>query len=240
MGRRRFALRRTPALNTRQLISQDILGHFGIETSLASQPVTISKAEELAKPKIRVGRDAATAGHDFTDALRWHADFLGQAIVADAHGQKKLFAQNLSGMYGGKFLVHTTHLVSVVIHDLNVNGVTFSPTKAHTELVVDAYAVLALAVTLQSFQPIAWWNPQVIETAGHAKLFQLATRNRFDVGKALGLFSLVQGLGVFAPEGLNGHAPMVTRRVNNVKRYYWWNFPAARQPSTARSASYAQ
>jgi hypothetical protein len=51
----------------------------------------------------------------------------------------------------------------VVVNNLNAVGVSaFQPHKAHTPLAIDAYAVLAPAVALQSFQHIAWRHAQEI------------------------------------------------------------------------------
>jgi hypothetical protein len=46
----------------------------------------------------------------------------------------------------------------VVVNDFDVLWPCFCPDKAEPELVVDADAVLAMAVPLERLQAIAWWN----------------------------------------------------------------------------------
>jgi hypothetical protein len=47
----------------------------------------------------------------------------------------------------------------VVIHNFNLMRAVFTPNKAQPPLVVDADAVLTLAVILQGFELVARWNP---------------------------------------------------------------------------------
>jgi hypothetical protein len=49
----------------------------------------------------------------------------------------------------------------VVINDFDLLWPGFRPDKAEPELVVDADAVLAMAVPLERLQAIAWWNLQI-------------------------------------------------------------------------------
>jgi len=43
----------------------------------------------------------------------------------------------------------------VIVNDFDVVSLSFSPNKADSELVVDSYAVLALAIALERLQVIA-------------------------------------------------------------------------------------
>ncbi len=52
---------------------------------------------------------------------------------------------------------------SVVVRYLNIFRVIASPSKANTELVVDADAVLSLPVALQRLKTIGSRNPQVFK-----------------------------------------------------------------------------
>src|SRR5262245_19667179 len=49
----------------------------------------------------------------------------------------------------------------VVFCDLDMLGIVFSPHKANTVLIVDANAVLSLAITSQSFQSVARRDQQI-------------------------------------------------------------------------------
>jgi hypothetical protein len=50
----------------------------------------ISGTEEFAQPKIGVHRNGVLAGDNTTNTLRWHADLLGQATLAQPHLHKQL------------------------------------------------------------------------------------------------------------------------------------------------------
>jgi hypothetical protein len=52
----------------------------------------------------------------------------------------------------------------VVIHDLNACGSSLGPSKANAPLIIDANAVLAVAVAFQFSQAIAWRGPQEFES----------------------------------------------------------------------------
>jgi hypothetical protein len=54
----------------------------------------------------------------------------------------------------------------VIIHDLDVIGVTGLPAKAYPPLVIDANAVLTAPIALECFQPVTRWRPQIIQTCG--------------------------------------------------------------------------
>jgi hypothetical protein len=52
---------------------------------------------------------------------------------------------------------------SVVIDDLDIVSVSLLPDKANPKLIIDPDAVLAVAVPLQSFQPVSRGALQVLE-----------------------------------------------------------------------------
>jgi len=51
----------------------------------------------------------------------------------------------------------------MVVSDLSVVGVSVSPAEAHAPLIIDADAVMPLAIPGQLFQPVAGRNPQILE-----------------------------------------------------------------------------
>lgn len=69
----------------------------------------------------------------------------------------------------------------MVIDNFNVIGATFFPTKADAPLIVDLDAVPALAVTLQRFQPVCGWDPQVFQNRRAVEHAELAPGNLLDV-----------------------------------------------------------
>lgn len=69
----------------------------------------------------------------------------------------------------------------MVINNFYVIGVALLPAKADAPLRVDAYAVLALPVTMQLFQPVPRRHAQRIDIVGCIEHVQLAQGNMLDV-----------------------------------------------------------
>jgi len=51
----------------------------------------------------------------------------------------------------------------MVVGNLDIVRVSIQPPKAESPLVIDAYAVLALPITLQCLQSIPRWVPKIIQ-----------------------------------------------------------------------------
>ena len=62
----------------------------------------------------------------------------------------------------------------MVVDDFDTIRAGGSPDEAETELVVDADAVLACAITPQGLQSVAWGNAQVVQTDRDLQLPELA------------------------------------------------------------------
>ena len=91
----------------------------------------------------------------------------------------------------------------MVIHDLHVVGVAIAPDKADSPLIVDADAVLALAVASQPFETIPRGSRKVAEFDGGIKDSQFPSRHLLEGLKALDPFAAVQMLRIFRAEALD-------------------------------------
>jgi hypothetical protein len=99
---------------------------------------------------------------------------------------------------------------SVVIDDLDIQHVSILPAETHTELVVDADAVLAGPVAFQGFQSVTGRHAQEVECGGGVELHKLASRHRFDVHEPSHTIAVEQGFRVLVGEGFD-HACIVYR-----------------------------
>jgi hypothetical protein len=52
----------------------------------------------------------------------------------------------------------------MIVDDLDVKDIAVFPAKADPPLIIDADAVLPLALALESFEPISWRNPEILES----------------------------------------------------------------------------
>jgi hypothetical protein len=74
-------------------------------------------------------------------------------------------------------------LVSLVIDDFHVMGITVNSSEADTPLIVDPDAVLAFATTLRRLESVGWRNSQITQHRGVAEHTQLATCNGLDIDR---------------------------------------------------------
>lgn len=107
----------------------------------------------------------------------------------------------------------------MVVHDLNFSWTICRPDEAHAPLLIDPYAVLPLAIVFQCLEMIPWGCAQVFQDNRPIKLCKLAKCRSLDVDPSTYTLALEKGLRVL--EALDRHVQSLTRRVHNVKRYYF-------------------
>jgi len=99
-------------------------------------------------------------------------------------------------------------------------GIGSNPLKTQPELIVDANAVLALAVALQRFEMIGRRNAKVLKTRCRVQPCQLPARYRPQVCRnPAALARLPESLQIGILEALD-HEPILTHNVHNDKRYF--------------------
>jgi hypothetical protein len=92
----------------------------------------------------------------------------------------------------------------VVVSDFNVKGVSLFPSETDSPLIVDADTVLACTVTLQSFQTVSWWDPQILQLDSIFKEPQFPPRGFEQItGKTLYPLSMPNTLREPAPDTLD-------------------------------------
>jgi len=65
----------------------------------------------------------------------------------------------------------------MVICYFNAIGVSVFPAKAYSPPIIYPDAKLSLAIALQGFEPIAWWNSEVFQMPGPMKVQKLSSRD---------------------------------------------------------------
>jgi len=89
----------------------------------------------------------------------------------------------------------------VVIHDLNIEGVSCPPFKTNAPLVIDPNAVLTLPVSVQGFQMVRRGNPQIVQRYRPAYHSELPKGHRLNVvGQPMGKGPVKNKLGFFPLE----------------------------------------
>lgn len=105
----------------------------------------------------------------------------------------------------------------VVVSYLDVCGTCGCPGEADAPLVVDADAVLPLAVAVQLLEAVARRNPKVVDVFGGVEDQELAVSNSLKVGaERADVRAMPDELGLLARERLD-HSITITRRVTNCK-----------------------
>jgi hypothetical protein len=89
----------------------------------------------------------------------------------------------------------------VVIHDLNVVGVSGSPFKTNSPLDIDSNAVLAFSVPVEGFQMVRRGNPQIVQGGRPVYHSELPKGHRLNVvGQPMGKGPIEYKFGIFTLE----------------------------------------
>ena len=110
---------------------------------------------------------------------------------------------------------------SVIIDDLDIRRAGTRPLEADAVLIVDSNAVLSPTISTQRLQPIAWRNPQLIQSRDRIQLVQLPpsdTPHNFGTNLLRG-FRVLAIEDVFSPRVVkrDDHAvtlPLASRLIN--------------------------
>jgi hypothetical protein len=91
----------------------------------------------------------------------------------------------------------------MIIHYLNIECDTVFETETQTPLIIYADAPLPLAVSVQSFQPVAWWNAKIFNRIRIVQHLQLTFGYRGKGLESARALSFKNQLGIFAIEGFD-------------------------------------
>jgi hypothetical protein len=78
----------------------------------------------------------------------------------------------------------------VVVHDLDIFSACVRPTKAQTERIIYADAMLPCTIPLQGFQSIPRKHPQIAQSSPNLQLPQLFPRHSRNIRESPDLLSL--------------------------------------------------
>jgi hypothetical protein len=71
----------------------------------------------------------------------------------------------------------------VIVFDADFVGMSLFPTESEAVLLVHADAVATSPTPLQTFEPVARWNREVLESSRHVQHLQLALNDRPNVAR---------------------------------------------------------
>jgi hypothetical protein len=91
----------------------------------------------------------------------------------------------------------------VIIDDFNFVCFPIAPDKTKPPLIVNADALLSLAIAMQSFEAIGRWRSQIAQLRCAIQLSQLAAGNAFNCLKAPDRLAAMMSLGFRAAERLD-------------------------------------
>jgi hypothetical protein len=105
----------------------------------------------------------------------------------------------------------------VVVRNLDIKSVFVFPTKTNSIPVVNANAILASSISLESFQPVGRRRAQVTKFLGAVDLNQFSKRDRGNLLELPNTPLLENGFRVFVTEGPD-HTNIILRIAFNVER----------------------
>ncbi len=94
-------------------------------------------------------------------------------------------------------------LPSVIVNDLDVPGIATLKAETQAPLVVDAYAELTRALTLEKLEPVVRRHPQVLQSSGSVEHLQLALGHGPEMDPAHHTLAAKKLGCVFAPKRLD-------------------------------------
>ena len=86
----------------------------------------------------------------------------------------------------------------MIIHDLNIPSIAVAPNKTDSPLVINADAVLTLAVPVKRLQTVAWRGSQISQFHNAVELAQLSLSIALDGAERSAAFSTVKELRILA------------------------------------------
>jgi hypothetical protein len=116
----------------------------------------------------------------------------------------------------------------MVVGDFDIVGIPLLPSEADSPALVDADAVLPLAIPFEGLQPIPWRDPQVLQHPGPVQVEQFPAGLALEGAKPRDRQVVKQGLGLPVLEGPD-HTARVFRNAEYVKHILFviraWMFP---------------
>ena len=188
-----------------------ILGTLHAVVALQIKPELMRCVEVARQPERGIGRDTAPLAHDLVDTCWGHIQRTCQCITGKPKWNHKFLPQLLTGVDRG-LVFYASLSPSVVIHNFNVFRALRCPYKTHSELIVDADAVLSLALAAQGLQPVAGRGSHIAQLARCVQLIQLAPCFRFNVRPANHPMTMLQGFSIFSFERLIVNLPYIAYR----------------------------
>jgi hypothetical protein len=88
----------------------------------------------------------------------------------------------------------------VIVYDLYLVGIPFTPNEAETPLVVDPHTVLPFSVTVKCFQPVSRRRRHISQFCGAIQLPKLPTGNILDHLKAAARLPMVKSPSIGTAE----------------------------------------
>ena len=84
----------------------------------------------------------------------------------------------------------------MVVQNFNLMRAVFMPDKAYPPLIVNANAMLPIAVALEGFEVVSWCNLKTRQLGCSVQLQELASRHPFDVSEPWNDLALERRLGL--------------------------------------------
>lgn len=91
----------------------------------------------------------------------------------------------------------------MVVNNLDIVGVSFPPHEAYTSLIIDADAVLSVAIAVQRLETISRGRSQLAKFYGRIQLAQLSQRHPLDGPEALDRLAPEETLSVHRAEAFD-------------------------------------
>ena len=108
----------------------------------------------------------------------------------------------------------------MIVYNLNVVGVTCTPSEANPPLLINADAVLPFPVAAQGFKTVTWRYAQLVQVGCRVQHPQFPHSHPLDALRQLARMQAIVELLRLGTSERPNHGAIVTRRGSIGKRYY--------------------
>jgi hypothetical protein len=156
-----------------QMISLD----FQIIARLQIQPKPLARAKVARQTQRGIRTDRPCPMHDLVDAARCHTEITSEAVLRETERLEKIGRQHLTGM--NRTQLSSRHGApsagtSVIIDNLDLEGVALPPPEANPPLFIDANTVLTRPIPMQLLEPVAGRHAKIIKSLSSIERHELS------------------------------------------------------------------
>ncbi len=133
--------------------------------------------QHVSQVQSRFCSDSSLSANKLIQPCARPADLFCKRSLSHTHGLEKLFQKNFTRMKRIFRLFTHVKSQSMIVDDLNVQGLSALPTKHNAPLIVYPDRMKPFLIALKRLQPIPWRNSEILQFSSVMQIEQLSSGN---------------------------------------------------------------